>query len=76
LPVLAVHFSRTLLKGIYLPVLSLPATWFTAWIDLGLHKWDFFWVQLKWKLLSGVSPSKLQLQVGAQLSPAHKMHTL
>lgn len=51
-----------------LPVISPSALWFMAWVDLGVHKGDFFRVQLKWKLLSGILPSELQLWMGAQFN--------
>lgn len=35
----------------------------------GVHEWDFFWIHLKWTLLSGISPGVLQLWMGAQVSP-------
>lgn len=62
--VLAVHFSSALLRWISQSPLHLPFGSRHGLI-LGCTKWDFFLVQLKWKLLSGISPSELQLWMGA-----------
>lgn len=65
--VLAVHFSSTLLKWISQPSFHSPLAHGMDW-SWGAQM-GFFLGQLKWKLPSRISPSELQLWMGAQFSP-------